>query len=74
MTSSQSEKLTKETNPQDSTKDPPKDWAETPLYDEFLRVGVRAFTDVSDPKYFTEEELSIIYEFVKHRYTDKEYK
>lgn len=71
-----------------SHRDHQKDWANTPLYDEYEKAGVTlkdskfdpAFTykktgkkDGIDYDFYNEEEAKQVYEFVRGRYDSKNY-
>lgn len=62
----------KQTNPQDIKKEVQKDWATTPLYEEYERSGKNVYRNQNTTKYYTEEEVLQVYEFVKNRYDKKE--
>lgn len=63
----------KHTNPQNSHREVFKDWALTPIYEEYQKVGKNVYKYTDEERYYTEEEVNRVYEFVKNRYNTKEY-
>ena len=63
----------RKSNPQDVQKPAQKDWAETPLFEEFEKHGKNVYTKINETKFFSEDELTRVYQLVKNRYNSKEY-
>jgi len=56
----------------DSKRDMFKDWAETPLYEEYQSRGKRVYPSINENKYYTAEETTRVYHFIKNRYSSRE--
>ena len=63
----------KKTNPQDVQKLSQKDWELTPLYEEFEKNGRNVYPRQNEIKYFSEDELTRVYNLVNNRYNTKEH-
>ena len=50
-----------------------KDWALTPLYEEYQKQGKRIYRDFDETRYYSQNEAKRVYEFVKSRYNSKEH-
>jgi hypothetical protein len=56
----------------DSKRDARKDWADTSLYEEYVRRGKRVYPKINENKYYTDDEVDRVYYFVKNRYNKKD--
>lgn len=62
----------KATNPQDTKREPAvKDWALTPLYEEYERRGKNVYPNPNEARHYTEDEVARVYEFIESRYGNK---